>query len=1055
MKVIYRKIKTSLKITALIFFTAANMLFSQQINISRIEQMPNMPAPYLMRDWKTVTENYDAFVFDQTKTGDYLPLVSLYNNTTNYPSHGSFKLHTVVGTNSPGAGEAINCLPAVIGASLVGIDKSNQNGNNWVLMCEEWFNKRPEQNVYKNHPVDDTSDDWWYETMPNLFFYQLYDLYPNTGDFAYQFTTVADQWLRAVKALGGNDAPWEVPYMNYRGFNLATMTPYQLSVPEPEAAGAIAWLLYNAYVETGNEEYRIGAEWSMEFLSNWNTNPSYELQLSYGTYIAARMNAELGAGYNLEKMINWCFNIGPLRQWGAIIGTWDGIDVHGLIGESISNDYVFAMNGFEQIGALVPLVRYDDRFARAIGKWVLNIANASRLFYTEYLPGFKQDSEEWANVYDPNSVFAHEAIRETGPGGVSPYATGDAIAGGWGATNLTLYSSSHVGILGGIISETNVEGILQLDVLKTDYFHSETYPSYLYYNPHGADHNVEIDVGTGTHDIYDAVTNSFIQNGVSGQVAINVPADGVVLAVITPAGETVTYNLDHALIDGKVIDYRSGQPVVNYPPRIKSVAHPMETVGAGNNVDLYCTAVDRDGDNLTYLWNATGGTFTGEGNQVVWNAPVELGNYTITAEVNDGNGGSDIFDIAVDIAGAVNHQPVIEKIKATPRKMNLGATSQLTCEAADEDGDNLTYSWSAANGTLSGSGSTVSWISPANAGDYTVSCSVSDGNGGEDSKTLDVRVRDLSITQSGSLVAYYPFTTTANDESGNNYNGTISGAVKTEDRHQSYQKAYYFDGIDDYIKVTNNAGLNFQNAITVNFWIKISIFYAREAYPLSHGNWENRWKLSITNERMRWTLKTDDGIKDLDSESLLETNEWLNITALYSGSDYELWINGELDALSSWTGLIKPSPLDLMFGQATPTNSEYNFKGALDEIRIYDYALSVEEIQNLDDVHTDVDDRPDQFLPTENILMQNYPNPFNNQTLINYQIKETGSVKIYIFDLLGRKVKTLVDANKEPGYYTISWNGINEHGSNVTSGVYFYSMKFGDFTTFKKLLLIK
>ena len=113
------------------------------------------------------------------------------------------------------------------------------------------------------------------------------------------------------------------------------------------------------------------------------------------------------------------------------------------------------MNVFEQIGALVPLVRYDDRFARAIGKWVLNAANAARFFYPNYLQDNHQDSEEWAQQYDPNSYIAHEAMRKE-TGSVSPYATGDAISGGWGKTNLTLYSSSHAGILGGIIDTTNI-----------------------------------------------------------------------------------------------------------------------------------------------------------------------------------------------------------------------------------------------------------------------------------------------------------------------------------------------------------------------------------------------------------------------------------------------------------------------------------------------------------------------------------------------------------------------------------------------------------------------
>ncbi|HQT92805.1 MAG TPA: laminin G, partial [Candidatus Kryptobacter bacterium] len=127
---------------------------------------------------------------------------------------------------------------------------------------------------------------------------------------------------------------------------------------------------------------------------------------------------------------------------------------------------------FEQIGCLVPLVRYDPQFATAIGKWVLNAANAARLFYPKFLPSVNQDSSyNWAMQYDTNSYIAHEEIHQSNPAytTVSPYGSGDAITGGWGLTTLTLYGSSHVGIIGAIIDTTNVPGILRLNLLATDY----------------------------------------------------------------------------------------------------------------------------------------------------------------------------------------------------------------------------------------------------------------------------------------------------------------------------------------------------------------------------------------------------------------------------------------------------------------------------------------------------------------------------------------------------------------------------------------------------------
>ena len=62
----------------------------ESITIDRIELMPNMPAPYEMRDWKQVAIGYDELVFDLELTGDYLPLIFIRTNNINYPEHESF-----------------------------------------------------------------------------------------------------------------------------------------------------------------------------------------------------------------------------------------------------------------------------------------------------------------------------------------------------------------------------------------------------------------------------------------------------------------------------------------------------------------------------------------------------------------------------------------------------------------------------------------------------------------------------------------------------------------------------------------------------------------------------------------------------------------------------------------------------------------------------------------------------------------------------------------------------------------------------------------------------
>ena len=1031
-------------------------LFAQQIPINRIEQMPNQPAPYLMRNWKQVAMGYDSLVFNFDLSGQYLPLIWWDSTTVNYPEHPSFGLYSAVGVYNQSVGEAINVLPAVIGASLVGIDKSNQNGINWVLFCEEYFNRRPEENVYLNSPMASSGSDWWYDTMPNVFFYQLYDMYPNTGDFVFQFTTVADRWLEAVGKMGGSITPWIKPYMNYRAWKLASMTPLSSGVPEPEAAGALGWILYNAFVETGEQKYRIGAEWCLEFLVGRGSNPSYELQLPYGVYAAARMNAELGTNYNVQKMVNWCFDVNPLRGWGATLGNWGGYDCYGLIGEARSAGYAFIMNGFEMAGALVPMVRYDDRFARGIGKWMLNVANASRLFYPTYLPDDKQDSEAWSHQYDPHSYISHEAMRENW-NNISPYATGDFIINNWGATNLTLYGASHVGIFGGIIDTTNVPMILKLDTRKTDYFQDHAYPTYLYFNPYSEEKTVEIELGWGIYDLYDAVSNRFLKTSVSGITSFPIPGDAAVLLVLAPAGGAITYELDKMLINGIPVDYRSGQAIQNYPPRIKAFAAKKTQVIFGQKTTIYCAAEDRDNNTLNYSWQASGGQISGSGDRVEWTAPASMETFIINCIVDDGNGGQDTASISIEAVEYINHEPIIERLAASPRRIDLGGTTTITCSASDPDGDSLSYNWSAQFGTLTATDSTATWSAPSIEGFYYIFCTVTDPRGASVRDSTVIIVQDFSNLGTGIPVAYYPFTGNAHDLSGLGNHGVVYGAQLTQDRFGKSNRAYYFDGVNDYINVKNNSILNFQEEITVSFWMRIDEFFSnREAYPISHGNWENRWKVSIIPDKnIRWTIKTDKGIKDLDSKTIPARDVFYHVTALYDGANFDIYINGALDNRASHSGLILRTSIDLTIGQVLPNNPSVNFKGALDDIRIFNYALTVDEIQNLYHEKTSVEQQNLSQLPGEYDLAQNFPNPFNSLTTIRYQMKEAGPVKIEIYDILGQKVRTLVDQQKGAGYYSISWDGKNDQGWQVSSGIYLYKMKTKDFLKGRKLILIK
>jgi len=98
---------------------------------------------------------------------------------------------------------------------------------------------------------------------------------------------------------------------------------------------------------------------------------------------------------------------------------------------------------------------------------------------------------------------------------------------------------------------------------------------------------------------------------------------------------------------------------------------------------------------------------------------------------------------------------------------------------------------------------------------------------------------------------------------------------------------------------------------------------------------------------------------------------------------------------------------------------------------------------------------PDEGRPSEFSLSQNYPNPFNPATNFQFSLSKSVHVKIDIFNIVGQKVRTLVDEEMGPGVYVADWDGRDGNGNFVSSGIYFYRMQAGDFSDMKKMLLLK
>lgn len=125
------------------------------------------------------------------------------------------------------------------------------------------------------------------------------------------------------------------------------------------------------------------------------------------------------------------------------------------------------------------------------------------------------------------------------------------------------------------------------------------------------------------------------------------------------------------------------------------------------------------------------------------------------------------------------------------------------------------------------------------------------------------------------------------------------------------------------------------------------------------------------------------------------------------------------------------------------------------------FAQQVSRNGVLGEVITKINSYNNPAIPEKIKLFQNYPNPFNPVTTIKYRLPKSGKVRLEIFNILGQRVKTLLNARQNANYYTIQWNGTNNAGNQVSSGLYIYRLTVTDeknkekFVSVKKMLLVR
>ena len=290
----------------------------------------------------------------------------------------------------------------------------------------------------------------------------------------------------------------------------------------------------------------------------------------------------------------------------------------------------------------------------------------------------------------------------------------------------------------------------------------------------------------------------------------------------------------------------------------------------------------------------------------------------------------------------------------------------------DTGAGNTTYRWS--------NGATTRTISAKASGKYYVT--VTNASGCSASDTSFVSIVKANIIQSDTtvckgatirlsadtlvrgLLAYYPLDNNAQDLSGNNMNGVVTGATPTTDRFGQANKAYFFNGTSDFIKVNHDARLN-RLPLTVSCWfnanqqISPAGALVGKYYAASWTGWQltlneygpssqrlDPWYIRGSNNYVKNSSTTP----NFHTTSIIDSS-WHHIVFVIDSTSGKIYLDGNLQATANWVGPagIPSNTWPMYFGYYPSGNAPpntYYYRGKIDDIRLYDKALNNSEVQS-------------------------------------------------------------------------------------------------------------
>jgi hypothetical protein len=197
------------------------------------------------------------------------------------------------------------------------------------------------------------------------------------------------------------------------------------------------------------------------------------------------------------------------------------------------------------------------------------------------------------------------------------------------------------------------------------------------------------------------------------------------------------------------------------------------------------------------------------------------------------------------------------------------------------------------------------------------------------------------------LVGYWPFNGNANDESGNGNNGTVNGATLTNDRNGNVNKAYVFDGINDFIQVSNSSSFNLANGHSISVWFNpngIQQSVIIEKFNSTNGQGDGGPQLVLrTNQLIDFSIFNNNSGNFVYSNTLSTSQSWQNIIATWNGGLIRLYQNSVLIDSIPFSSVLNPCIEPMMIGKRA-FQGDLLFNGVIDDIGMWNRALTQQEI---------------------------------------------------------------------------------------------------------------